>query len=59
MHLWVGSFEEEKEIIRSANTRRGGKGRGRTSDEIELFCDNRFGFSFRDAILGNIRHVGT
>jgi hypothetical protein len=36
-----------------------GKGRGLTSDEVELFVDNRSEFSFRNAILENIRHVGT
>ena len=43
-----------------ARTRgKGDKGRGQTSYEIELLCDMRVEFSFRDAILGNIRHVGT
>ena len=44
---------------RSLGERTRGKGRNQTrwtSDEIELFFDN---CSFRDAILGNIRHVGT
>jgi hypothetical protein len=47
---------------RSLGVRTRGKGEketGRTSNEIELFIDNCSEFSFRDAILGNIRHVGT
>jgi hypothetical protein len=35
MLLWVGGFEEAREVIRSANTREGGD-KGRTSYEIEL-----------------------
>jgi len=58
MRLWVSEFEEAGENIKSANTREGGERKG-TSDEIEFFCDNCFEFSFRDAILGKIRHVGT
>jgi hypothetical protein len=47
---------------RSLGERTRGKGekeKGRASDEIELFFDNCFEFSFRDSIFGNIRHVGT
>jgi hypothetical protein len=28
MRLWVGDFEEARELIRSANTREGGKRKG-------------------------------
>jgi hypothetical protein len=49
----------EREILFGARIRRKGeKERGRTSYEIELFLDNCSEFSFRDAILGSIRHVG-
>lgn len=43
-------------ISLGARTRgKGGKGRGRTSDESKFCPDNCSEFSFRDAILGNIR----
>jgi hypothetical protein len=59
MHLCVGGFEA-REIIRRANTGKGEKEKGRTSDEIELFDTNCFVLNFpSDAIFGNIRHVGT
>jgi hypothetical protein len=45
MHLCVGGFEA-REIIRRANTGKGEKEKGRTSDEIELFDTNCFVLNF-------------